>query len=196
MLSLLHKIPSKKVLMHMFFSFLIEFAPILIFVFSYRFLHIYKATFLLMLAVIISTFITYIKEKRIPYIGLYLALLTTIFGYITITYHIPKFIQMRDTIYDLTFALTLILGLAFDRVILQLTLNSSVPMTKSAWVNITYSWITFLILNACANEYIRRHFNFSFWVEYKMSVIFISIIFGLITGVIFYKRDHEKNTLE
>lgn len=194
MLSSLKNLPSKKVIKHMLVSFLIEFTPILLFVFSYKYLHIYKATFLLMIAVIISTFVAYLKEKRLPYIGLYVAFLTLIFGYITIAYHIPKFIQMRDTIYDLTFALTLILGLMFDKILLYYTLNSSIPMTKSAWVKVTYSWILFFILNALTNEYIRRSFDVSFWVHYKMLVVFISIAFGLITGAIFYKKEDTYHT--
>lgn len=196
MLSLKEKykyLPGKKVIINMFASFLIEFTPILLFIFSYSYLHIYKATFLLMIAVIISTYISYIKEKRIPYIGLYISFLTLIFGYITIAYHIPKFIQIRDSIYDLTFAATLIIGLVFNKVFLYQALNKTIPMARSAWIKITYSWITFFILNAITNEVIRRNFDVNTWIHYKMSVVFISIIFGLVTGVIFYNKEDGDN---
>ena len=129
-----------------------------------------------MIATIIATFISYVKQKRIPYMGLYVALLTIIFGYITIAYRIPKFIQIRDTIYDLTFALTLILGLIFKKNILHFALNSSIAMSKEAWNKITHSWISYFILCAILNEYIRRNFSMGDWVVYKTTIFFVSII--------------------
>lgn len=185
-------LPSKRVIHNMILSFFVEFSPLFVFVYSYKYLHIYKATFLLMIATIIATFFSYVKQKRIPYVGLYVALLTIIFGYITIAYHVPKFIQIKDTIYDITFALTLIVALMFKKNILHFTLNSSIPMAKEAWVKITYGWIFWFTLCAVLNEFVRRNFEIGTWVTYKTSIFFFSIIFGLVSGVIFYQKEKDK----
>ncbi len=181
--------PSKRVLRHAFISFLIEFSPILVFVFSYKYLHIYKDTFLLMIMTIISTFFAYIKEKRIPYVGLYVALLTIIFGYITIAYRIPKFIQIRDTFYDLTFALTLAVGLLYGKVFFKDALNTSIPMLRESWIKVTQAWVVFFIACAIMNEFIRRNFSIHAWIQYKMIMIFVSILFAFIILVSFYKPE-------
>ena len=187
--TVLNKLPSNKTMINMAVSFFVEFAPIFIFVYSYKYLHIYKATFLLMIATIVATLFSYIKQKRIPYVGLYVALLTVIFGYITIAYHIPKFIQIKDTIYDVTFAITLIMGLMFNKNILHFSLNSSIPMSKDAWTKITYGWIVWFILCATMNEYVRRNFDIGIWINYKAGVFFASILFGIISGIIFYRKE-------
>ncbi|MEZ0208629.1 MAG: septation protein IspZ, partial [Candidatus Paceibacterota bacterium] len=76
---------------------LLEFGPIFIFLFTFPHFHVYKATTLLMVATIFSTVATYRLQKRLPYLALYIALLTIGFGYLTLMHREPKFIQMRDT---------------------------------------------------------------------------------------------------
>ncbi len=188
----LSKLPSNKIIKHMFFSFIIEFFPIVTFLIFYSSLHIYKDTFLLMIMTIISTYVTFKTQKRIPYVGMYTSLLTVTFGFITISYHLPKFVQIRDTIFDLTCALTLATALIFEKNILYETLNQSIPMTRRAWINITHAWIVMYITNAVVNEIVRRHFDFHVWIQYKSWAVFVFIIYGLVTGYIFYKPEGHK----
>jgi intracellular septation protein A len=166
----------------------LEFGPILLFLISYHFFHIYKATFILMIMTIISTIATYRLQKRLPYVALYVALLTIIFGYMTIAHHQPKFIQIRDTMYDITLALTLLTGVIIDFSFLKLAFHSVLPMTISAWRKLTYSWIFFFIMGAVLNEYVRRVMNLHQWFEFKMTMIFVTIIFGCVTLYFFYEK--------
>ena len=147
-----------------------------------------------MITTILSTYITFKKQKRIPYVGLYPSLITVIFGFITISYHLPKFIQIRDTLFDLSLGLTLLVAILSGKNILYETLDQSIPMMKSAWRNITYAWIAMYFFNALLNEIIRRNFSFHVWIEYKSWIVFGFIVYGLVTGYIFYrpKEDHHK----
>ena len=183
--------PSSSTIRRVLVAGVLEFGPILIFLFSFHFFHIYKATLILMIATIISTIVTYRMQKRLPYLALYVALLTVGFGYITLMHHEPKFIQMRDTIYDVTCALTLLGGLMIRASFLKLAFNEVVPMTNRAWTKLTYAWTAFFIVNAVANEYVRRTMNLHTWFDFKSMVAVITIVFGLTTLYFFYEKQQN-----
>jgi intracellular septation protein len=170
----------------------LEFSPILVFLSSFKHFHIYPATMLFMAATIISTLLTYRLQKRLPYFALYVAMLTIGFGYLTIFHHQPKFIQMRDTLYDLTCAITLLIGLAFDTSLLRFAFQEVLPMSRQAWNKVTYAWVAFFILNAGINEYIRRTFDLHFWFTFKGFMVPATIIFGLLTLWLWYEKSETK----
>ncbi len=173
---------------------LLEFGPIVVFLISFQYFHIYKATFILMITTIISTLITYKTQKRLPYLALYVALLTIIFGYMTIEYHQPKFIQMKDTLYDATSALTLIIGMIINVPFLKIAFNEVLPTTNRAWMKLTYVWTFFFILNAIANEYVRRTYSLQQWFDFKSVLVFVTLIFGCTVLYLFYENPETKKS--
>ena len=189
--SLFQKI-NFKMLQKLFMGSLLEFGPIVVFLISFKYLHVYKATLILMVITIISTVFTYRAQKRLPYLALYVAFLTTIFGYLTLAYHEPRFIQVRDTLYDITSALTLMVGLLFNKVFLKTAFQSVLPQTTAAWRNITYMWIAFFLTNAALNEYVRRSYSLMQWFHFKGIMVPIVIIFGCSVLLFFYEKEQEK----
>ncbi len=167
---------------------MLEFSPIIIFLISFKHFRIYEATLILMIATIISTVVTYRVQKRLPYLALYVAFLTTVFGYLTLMHHQPRFIQMRDTLYDITCALTLLAGLMINVHFLKLAFHEVIPMTLRAWNRLTYAWILFFVLNATANEYIRRTVSLHEWFNFKSYVVIVTIVFGLVSLYFFYEK--------
>ncbi len=168
---------------------ILEFGPLVLFLIAYDFFHIYKATFILMGATILSTVIMYHREKRLPYAGLYVAFLTICFGYLTLTHQNPGFIQLRDTVYDVINALVLLVGLLFNVLFLKIAFNNVIPMTTHSWRRLTYAWVLFFILAALVNEYIRQFQPFDIWITYKTAMIFITTIFGFGALFLFYEKD-------
>ncbi len=183
-----HPLFAPELLKRVAIGALLEFSPIIIFLLSFKRFHIYEATTLLMIATIISTLLTYTFQKRLPYLALYVAILTISFGYLTITHHQPKFIQMRDTLYDLTCAVTLLIGLTFDILFLKFAFQEVIPMTNRAWCKITYAWVGFFIAGAALNEYVRRLFNLHEWFAFKGLMVSATIIFGLVTLWFWYEK--------
>lgn len=183
---------SLPVLRRAFLGSILEFGPILIFLVSFQFFHIYKATMFLMVATIVTTIVTYRTQKRLPYLALYVALLTIGFGYLTLTHHQPKFIQMRDSLYDLTCAITLLIGLMINIPFLKLAFNEVIPMTSRAWHKLTYLWITFFIVAAALNEYVRRTYSLHDWFDFKSSVVVVTVIFGVSALIFCYEKPEEK----
>lgn len=170
-------------------SFVLEFGPVIVFLLSFEFFHVYKATIILMITTIISTIATFRVQKRLPYLALYVALLTSIFGYITLTLHQPRFIQMRDTLYDVTLALTLIIGLMVRVSFFKIAFHKVLPMTTRAWNNLTYAWIFYFITIAIANEYVRRTMSLSEWFDFKSAVVVITIIYGGVSLYYLYEKE-------
>lgn len=183
----------KQTLKRIFFAALLEFSPVLLFLVSFEHFHIYKATIILMITTIVSTVATYRIQKRLPYLALYVAFLTSIFGYITLTLHQPKFIQIRDTLYDVTCALTLIVGLMVQVPFLKHAFHQVLPMTTRAWNILTYLWIGFFIVVAILNEYVRTHLSLNEWFTFKSVMVVVTILFGLISlYAVYEKKDKER----
>ncbi len=171
----------------------LEFGPVIAFLLSFQNVHIYRATLILMMTTIISTVLTYKIQKRLPYLALYVAFLTVTFGYITIALHQPKFIQMKDTLYDLTCALTIIVGYIFNFSVLKFAFHSVLPMSKRSWDKLTYIWAVFFLLVAGMNEYIRTTKSLHDWFDYKTTILFVTCLFGFASVYYAYEKAEVKN---
>ena len=96
-------------------KFITDFAPLLIFFTIY-----YKtgnnlrlAIPPLIIATLIAVLISYIIEKKIPYIPLIGGIIISIFGGLTLYFNNPVFIYIKPTIINVVFALTLFIGKTF-----------------------------------------------------------------------------------
>ena len=183
---------SGQLLRQVIVSGLLEFGPVILFLVSIKYVHIYESTVILMIATIISTVVTYQVQKRIPYLALYVAAITLIFGYMTIYFHKVKFIQMRDTLYDITCALTLIVGLMINVPFLKLAFNKVIPMADNSWNRLTYLWIGYFILIAVSNEVVRRLFTLHEWFTFKSWILVSTSLFGLIALYFSYEPKDKK----
>ncbi len=183
---------SKAMVRHILVSGFLEFGPVLLFLASFERMTIYESTVVLMVATIISTIATYRLQKRIPYLALYVALITSIFGYMTIHFHAIKFLQMRDTLYDVTCALTLILGLIFNIPFLKIAFHSIIPMTDRAWERLTDLWIGYFLITALSNELVRRIFTLDDWFLFKGVVVVTTSLFGFFALYHSYESLHNK----
>ena len=184
---------SSKLIKKILLAGVLEFGPVLVFLISFERYHIYKATIILMIATIISTVATFSIQKRLPYMALYVAFMTSVFGYITLTLHQPRFIQMRDTLYDATLALTLIIGLIINISFLKLAFQKVLLMTNRAWTNLTYLWIIFFISVAILNEYIRRTHDLHAWFDFKSTMVVVTIVFGFLALYFSYEKGDDSH---
>lgn len=173
------------------FSILLDFGPVIIFLISTKYVRIYDSIIILMVTTIISTVIIYRLQKRIPYLALYVAFITLLFGYLTIHFHKVKFIQIRDTLYDATCALTLIVGIMINVQFFKIAFGEVLSMTTRAWNKLTYFWIVFFIIMAVSNEVVRRLFSLSEWFHFKGLMIIVTAIFGLVALYLSYESKNS-----
>jgi intracellular septation protein A len=160
---------------HVFFPLLVDFFPLLGFIYFARDGDIYFATSVLMLLSIITTFVTYIKDKRLPYITLYVSFITILFGLATLSNKNIEFVQMRDTLYDLSLFFVFVLGMIFRIPVLKISLQKVFTLSDRGWNVMTYGWCIFFLFTAGANEYMRRFHSFEDWLLYKEVLIPITI---------------------
>lgn len=166
----------------------LEFGPIIVFLAAYDLFHIYKATFLLMIATIVAIVLTFHFQQRLPYAGLYVAFLTMLFGYLTLWHHNPEFIQIRDTAYDFINASVLLVGLFFNTLLFKHAFDHALPMTDRAWRNMTYAWIVFFFTAAFMNEFVRHAYSLDAWMIYKTTMAILTTVYGFATFFIFYEK--------
>lgn len=181
-----------KVVLNALPSLIIDFFPVFLFVLIARHGQVYTATIALMLATILATMVVYTKERRLPYITLYICFITILFGTLTVVRHHIGLIQIRDTLYDLSFALLLGLGLIFKVSFLKLSFENILTLSDKGWRKLTYFWIGFFISTTLCNEYMRRFENFRHWISYKEILIPVTIVFGIVTFMYVYLRDKDQ----
>lgn len=182
---------SQTLLKKILLALVLDFGPVVVFLISFEVFHVYGAIILLMIATIISTFFTFKTQKRLPYVALYVALLTTTFGYISISHRNLDFIQIRDTLYDYTLALTLITGILFKKSLLKMSFGEVVHLSDRAWKKLTNVWILYFFATGTVNEYVRHTYDFRTWVDYKTYVVFLTIVYGVITFFMLYEKGSD-----
>ncbi|MDQ5957384.1 MAG: intracellular septation protein [Patescibacteria group bacterium] len=169
---------------------LLEFIPIFLFIITFEGVrhNFFIATFVMIIATILFTFYSFHKEKRLPYIALFISLETTLFGGLTLFFKNPAFVQMRDTFYDLILGSVIIVTALFNSPIIKRFFGHIFELKHAIWVKLSYMWGPLLILFAIFNEYVRRSFPPFMWVKYKILVLVITCLFGVYC-LIKYRKD-------
>ena len=168
-------------------TILTDFVPLILFILVYDRRGFITGTKVLIVATLFAIVFSYYKDKRIPLLPVYIALVTSVFGMLTIGTHDPKYIQMRDTFYDGSFALLLIVTLYSGKMILQdMFGHIFVGLDRKDWVIVTWNWIIHFFFLALTNEIIRRFFQ-EYWLDYKSVVILVTILHGM--GLVYYFRN-------
>ena len=176
-----------------FSSLFIDFSPLLGFIYFAREGDIYFATSVLMLLSIVTTLITYVREKRVPYITLYVSFITILFGLATLSDKNIEFVQMRDTLYDLSLLFAFVLGIIFRIPVLKISLQKVLTLSDRGWAVMTYGWCVFFLFTAIANEYMRRFHSFNEWLLYKELLIPVTILTSFsLYGLSVYKEKKKE----
>ena len=162
-------------------KFFTDFGPLLIFfvVYSKSGKNLSTAIPPLIIATIIAVLISYIVEKKIPYIPLIGGIIISIFGGLTLYFNNPIFLYMKPTIINIFFGL----ALAFERFftkehILKKILGKSIFLSDEGWKILTIRWMLFFFSLALLNEYVWRTQSEEFWVNFKVwGILPITFIF-------------------
>ena len=152
-------------------KFITDFGPLLIFFTVY-----YKSGNNLSIAIppliittLIAVLISYIVEKKIPYLPLIGGIIISIFGGLTLYFNNPVFLYMKPTIINIIFAIVLIFGKVFlNQNFLKFFFNNAIQMNEIGWDKLNYRWIIFFIFLALLNELVWRTQTEIVWVNFKV----------------------------
>jgi intracellular septation protein len=152
-------------------KFITDFGPLLIFFTVY-----YKSGNNLSIAIppliiasLIAVLISYIVEKKIPYLPLVGGIIISIFGGLTLYFNNPVFLYMKPTIINIIFAIALIFGkVILNKNFLKFFFNNAIQMNEIGWDKLNYRWIIFFIFLALLNELVWRTQTEIVWVNFKV----------------------------
>jgi intracellular septation protein len=132
---------------------------------------------LIIVAVICIIFSWYI-EKRIPKFGLFASGTIVLFGSLSLFFESSFFIILKDTLYNLFFALILLAGLLRGTSLLKTFFGDFFAMTDRGWMILSRRWMFFFFLLTIGNEIARATLTPEVWVIYKFGALIITWIFG------------------
>jgi len=121
------------------------------------------------IATLISLFVVWLIEKKIPMIPLISGILITLFGGLTIYFDNAIFLYIKPTIINVLFGLALLLGKFFtDEPILKKMMGKSLSLTSEGWDLLNKRWMYFFFGIAILNECVWRTQSEEFWVNFKV----------------------------
>ena len=167
-----------------FVKFVTDFGPLVVFFFFYynsdKNLKIAIPPFIV--ATLISLFVVWLIEKKIPMVPLISGILITLFGGLTIYFDNAVFLYIKPTIINILFGLTLLFGKFFtDEPILKKIMGKSLSITQEGWNLLNKIWMYFFFGVAILNECVWRTQSEEFWVNFKvwglLPITFIFTVF-------------------
>ena len=166
-----------------FLKFATDFGPLAIFFFYYynSDKNLSIAIPPLIVATIISLFIVWFFEKKIPMMPLMSGVLITFFGGLTLYFNDPTFIYVKPTIINILFAVALIFGKYFTKEpVLKKIMGKSISLTDIGWELLNKRWAIFFLGLAILNECIWRTQSEEFWVNFKVwGMLPITLVFTI-----------------
>ena len=152
-------------------KFITDFGPLLIFFTVY-----YKsgnnlsvAIPPLIIATLIAVLISYVVEKKVPYLPLIGGIIISVFGGLTLYFNNPIFLYMKPTIINIIFAIILFVGRAFfNKNLLKYFFQNAFQIDEMGWDKLNSRWMLFFIFLALINELIWRTQTEIVWVNFKV----------------------------
>lgn len=175
------------------FDLLLDFGPIFLFAITYKSFGamgtraFFLATIIMMISTIVSTFIAYQKEKRIPYFPMFIAVLVLTFGFLTLFNKDPDFVKMKDTFQDSLIASGFLICIFIKYPIIKKMFGHLLPLSDYSYKVMTWNWVIHFYILAVINEYIRSNLSTSSWVFYKFLAMLFTLCHGFI--LLFHFRD-------
>lgn len=162
-------------------EWLIQFGPISTFFVTYELSggNFFVATSVLMIGIVLATMASIVRDRRVPWFPIYAAAFTLFFGGATLYYHDPRWLMVRDTLYDGIFGLIILIALSMKKNILRTFFLPLFALTDRGWQILAWRWAVFFLIMATANEIARRVLSVELWVYFKVIATLTFIVFGV-----------------
>jgi intracellular septation protein len=172
----------------------LDLGPLFVFFAAYQFLGIYVATGVFMAAVLVALALDYVLERKLSPVPIMTAVLVMIMGGLTLYLKNDTFIKMKPTALYLIFGLTLLGGMAFNRLFLKYLLSLGFEMPDAAWRSLTFRYGIFFLALAAANEIVWRSFPTNIWVDFKVwGVMPLILLFSLTQAPFLMRHQIEEH---
>lgn len=141
---------------------------------------LFVATGVFVVATMIALGVHFALLRRLPIMPLVSGVVVLVFGGLTLALQDKTFIMMKPTIVNTLFGLVLLGGLAFNKSLLSVVLDSMFALTDEGWRKLTFRWGLFFLALAALNEIVWRTQTEDFWVSFKVfGIMPLTIVFAL-----------------
>ncbi|NKB47879.1 MAG: septation protein A [Alphaproteobacteria bacterium] len=140
---------------------------------------LFEATGAFMIVTVISLIAGWTLERRLPIMPLVSGFFVLVFGGLTLILADELFIKIKPTLVNSLFAVILLGGLAFKRLLLKPLFGSAFQLNDDGWRTLTLRWGVFFIFLAILNEVVWRNFSTDFWAAFKLfGVLPLTLVFA------------------
>jgi intracellular septation protein len=137
------------------------------------------STAVLMVSVVAALIASLALTRRWPIMPVVTAVAVLIFGGLTFLFQDKLFIQLKPTIVNGMFGAILLIGLAFNKLLLPAALDSVLHLDEEGWRKLSLRWGVFFFFLAGLNEAVRLTQSWDVWTGFKIGLMPLTLIFAL-----------------
>jgi intracellular septation protein len=160
---------------------LLNFAPLALFLATYRWRDIYAATAVLMAAMLMLCAIEYLRLRRVSPMQLISTVLVLGLGTATLVLRDPRFLKWKPTIFMWLLAAGFLLSPRFGgKTLAERLLHAAMPegsvVPARAWSLANWQWVACYLLLGAANLWVAFNLPEATWVNFKVFGLTVALM--------------------
>jgi intracellular septation protein len=177
---------------------LLDFIPLLVFFVAYKWVDIFFATLVLIIATSIQYGFLYIKNRQLEKSQVITLVGVLIFGGLTLAFHNVTYLKWKAPIINWIFAV-IFLGSQYigKQPLIQRLLGKAIELPAPVWRRLNISWVIFFIIAGGANLYVAFTYD-AIWVDFKVfGSLAMTLVFMVGQGLYlakYIKTTHDKES--
>ena len=150
-------------------KFLFDLFPIILFFIAYKWLGIFAATAVAIVATFLQIGWVWLRHRKVDNM-LWVSLgVIVVFGGATLLFHDETFIKWKPTVLYALFSLTLLVAqFGFGKNFIKTMMEKQMTLPDAVWLKVMYSWVGFFFLMGVLNLYVAFNYSTDAWVNFKM----------------------------
>lgn len=160
---------------------IVDILPLVVFFTAYRQYDLITATGALVVVSVVVTALRYALERTVATAPLITLVLVVVFGGLTVWLNDERFIKIKPTLLNASFA-TVLLGAAYiyKKGLIQYVMGAVLKLQDEAWLVFSKRWGFFFLFMACLNEVLWRSLPTETWVNVRVfGYMPLTILFAL-----------------
>ncbi|MGR9108980.1 MAG: septation protein A [Gammaproteobacteria bacterium] len=168
---------------------LVDFFPILVFFFAYKFFGIYVATAVAIAATVVQVCAVWFKTHRIETMHIVTLGVIVVFGGATLLFRDETFIKWKPTVINWLFGFAFLASQLFTRKpIVERLMGHALELPAPIWRRLNLGWALFFILLGAANLFVIYSFDTNTWVNFKLFGMLGMMVLFLVLQAIYLSR--------
>ena len=163
----------------------LDFLPVIAFLVAYKVGGIYVATATLMIAMVLTCAIHWLRTRKVSGMLLTATIIALVAGTLTLVLHNAAFIKLKLTLLDAAFALAFFVApYVSDKTLVDRIMGANLKLEAEQWRILNWMWIVFFTFTASLNVYVLYHYSEAAWVNFKTyGTMGLTLIFVILQAI-------------